>query len=65
MKTITQKEFEENFDKYFDLVGEQKRTFIIILENGGVVKIEPVLENEWIYVLGKRKRAIKRVLKIR
>ena len=45
MKTIKQIDLEKDFDYYFDLVGEKKETIRIIAEEGFVVYLKP-LDNE-------------------
>lgn len=46
MKVITQKEFEENFDYYSDLVGEKKETIEVVLDNKKCIRLIPILDEE-------------------
>ena len=46
MKVITQKELEDNFDYYSDLVGEKKETIEVVLNNKKLVRLLPILDEE-------------------
>ena len=45
-KTVTAKEFENNFDEYFSLVENKKACFRINLENGKSALLEPYFEKD-------------------
>jgi len=46
MKVVKQKDFENNFDEYLDLVEKEKERITIILDNGKSVYLEPVFVDE-------------------
>lgn len=48
MKTITFKDFEQNFDVFFDDVVENRRHYQIMLENGRSVILLPYEEYSWL-----------------
>ena len=43
-KTVTAKDFEENFDEYMELIEKKKVPFEIVLDNGKSVYMEPYYE---------------------
>lgn len=48
MKTITFKDFEQNFDVFFDDVVENRRHYQIMLEDGRSVMLLPYEEYSWL-----------------
>jgi len=46
MRVITEKELQDNFEYYVDLVGEKKQRIKIIRENGKDCFLEPIIDEE-------------------